>query len=147
MDTTVLSTIMLAVGVLMFMFPFFVYVTLGPLLSATENDPRLLGTLLVGGAILLYGISVGVFTLVQRYNCGSVQSMKRITDNAGTSTLIYSVLMLLATFVPWLRSVVTNILPPEVGANISQSLGFGYYSFWGSLFGIAVGGSLSGICN
>ena len=147
MDTTVLSTIMIAVGMLMFLFPFFVYVTLGPLLNASENDPRMLGTLLVGGAILFYGISVGVFTLVQRYNCGSVQSMKRITDNAGTSTLIYSVLMVLATFIPWLRSVVTNILPPEVGANISQSLGYGYYSFWGSLFGIAVGGSLSGICN
>jgi hypothetical protein len=147
MDTSVLSTIMLAVGMLMLMFPFVVYIALGPLLGAVDGDLRLIGTLIVGGAILMYGISVGVFALVQRYNCGSVQSMKRVAENAGISTSIYSILMILASIIPWLRSVVTNVLPPEIGSNISQSLGYGYYSFWGSLFGIAVGGSLSGICN
>ena len=147
MDTTVLTTLMLAVGVLMLLFPFFVYMTLGPLLGAVDGDPRLMGALLVGGAILVYGISAGAFALVQRYSCGSIQSMKRVTDNAGISTLIYGVLMLLATFIPALRRVVTNILPPEVNPNVTQSLGYGYYSFWGAMFGVAVGGTLSGICN
>ena len=147
MDTTVLTTLMLAVGMLMFIFPFFVYMTLGPLLGAVDGDPRLLGTLLVGGAVLIYAISVGTFALVQRYSCGKIQSMKRVADNAGTSTLVYSILMLIATFIPWFRRVVTNILPPEVDSNVAQSLGYGYYSFWGAMFGTAVGGTLSGICN
>ena len=147
MNTTVLTAIMLSVGMLMFVFPFFIYMLLGSIVGAVDGDPRLVATLLVGGAILVYGISVGTFALVQKNNCGSIKSMKRVAENAGYSTLVYSVLMLLATFIPALRRVVTNVLPPDIDSNVTQSLGFGYYSFWGAVFGVAVGGTLSGICN
>ena len=131
----------------MFMLPFFIFMTLGNSLGATADDPRLLGALIVGGAILMYLVGVGAFTVIQKYNCGKVQSMRRISDNAGIGTAIYAGLMALAAVVPRLRGIVTDIISPEVEDNVRQSLGYGYYSFWGALFGIAIGGTLSSICN
>ena len=138
---------MLSVGILMFMLPFFIFITFGNSLGVSSSDARLLGTLLIGGSILMYVIGVGAFTLLQRYNCGKVQSMRRISDNAGIGVAIYAGMLALAALVPQLRNIVTSIISPEVEENVRQSLGYGYYSFWGSLFGIAIGGTLSSICN
>jgi len=138
---------MLSVGILMFMLPFFIFVTLGGALGAVAGDMRLLGALIVGGAILMYIVGIGAFSLMQRYNCGKVQSMRRISDNAGISVAIYSGMMGVAAAIPRLRSVVTDIISPEVEENVRDALGYGYFSFWGSLFGIAIGGTLSSICN
>ena len=131
----------------MFMLPFFISVTLGSTLGAGPSDSRLLSALFLGGAVLMYIVGVGAFSLLQRYNCGKIQSMRRISDNAGISVAIYGGMLALAALVPKLRSIVTDIISPEVDENVRQSLGYGYYSFWGSLFGIAIGGTLSSICN
>ncbi len=130
----------------MFMLPFFIYVSLGNALGAAPSDPRLLATLFIGGAIVLYLVGLGSFALLQRFNCGKIQSFKRVSDNAGLSVAIYSAFLGLAALIPSLRGVVTNILSPEVELNVRESLGYGYYSFWGALFGIAVGGTFSSIC-
>ncbi len=130
----------------MFMLPFFIFVTLGSLLGAPYGDMRLLITLFLGGAVLLYLVSLAAFSLIQHYNCGKVQSMKRISSNAGISIAIYTGMMLIAAFVPKLRSIVTDIISPEVELGVRDALGYGYYSFWGSLFGIAIGGTLSAVC-
>jgi hypothetical protein len=147
MDSSVLTSLMLAVGILMFMLPFFIFVTLGGSLGAATGDMRLLATLLVGGGILMYLIGIGCFSLLQRYNCGKVQSFKQVSDNATTGTGIYLALVGLAAAIPRLRTIVTDIISPEVDENVRESLGYGYYSFWGSLFAIAVGGTLSSVCN
>lgn len=137
---------MLAVGVLMFMLPFFIFVSLGGSLGATAGDPRLLGALLIGGSVLMYLIGTAAFTLLQKNNCGKVQSMRRISDNAGIATAIYAGMVGLAALIPKLRTIVTDIISPEVEVQVRDSLGYGYYSFWGSLFGIAIGGTLSSVC-
>ncbi len=131
----------------MFMLPFFIFVTFGGSLGAGAGDTRLLGALLVGGGILMYMVGVASFSLLQKYNCGKVQSMRRVSDNAGIGVAIYLGLVGLAAVVPRLRAIVTDIISPEVEENIRESLGYGYYSFWGSLFAIAIGGTLSSICN
>lgn len=131
----------------MFMLPFFIFITLGNSLGAAADDARLLGALIAGGAILMYVVGVGCFSVLQKYNCGKVQSMRRVSDNAGIATAIYAGLMALAAVVPRLRGIVTDIISPEVEDRVRQSLGYGYYSFWGALFGIAIGGTLSSICN
>lgn len=129
------------------MLPFFIFVSVGNALSAAPSDMRLLATMFIAGAIVMYLVGSGAFSLLQKYNCGKVQSFKRISDNAGLSTLIYSGFLAVAALVPSLRGIVTNMLSPEVEQNVRESLGYGYYSFWGSLFGIAIGGTLSSICN
>lgn len=146
MDTSILTTLMLSVGVLMFLLPFFVFIVLGHSLSATQGDPRLLIALFLCGAILMYLVSGAAFTLIQKYNCGKVNSASKIATNAGISTAVYAGFLAAAAFIPSLRGIVTNIISPEVELNIRDSLGYGYYSFWGSLFGIAIGGTLSAIC-
>lgn len=130
----------------MFMLPFFIFVTLGSSLAAGPSDTRLLVSLLLGGSLLMYAVGIGAFSLLQRYNCGKVQSMRRISDNAGIGVAIYAGMLALAAYIPKLRNIVTDIISPEVDENVRQSLGYGYYSFWGSLFGIAIGGTLSSIC-
>jgi hypothetical protein len=147
MDTSILTTLMLSVGVLMFMLPFFIFITLGGSISAVPGDARLFVALLLAGAVLMYLVSGAAFALIQRYNCNKVQSASKIASNAGISTAIYSGFLALAAFIPRLRSIVTDIISPEVEQNVRDSLGYGYYSFWGSLFGIAIGGTLSAICN
>ena len=131
----------------MFMLPFFIFITLGNSLGAAADDMRLLGALVIGGAVLMYIVGVGCFSVVQKYNCGKVQSMRRVSDNAGIATAIYAGFLGLAAGIPSLRGIVTDIISPEVEDNVRQSLGYGYYSFWGALFGIAIGGTLSSICN
>ena len=130
----------------MFMLPFFIFVTLGNSISAVAGDSRLLMALILGGLVLMYLVSGAAFTLIQRYNCGKIQSAGRISSNAGISTAVYGVFLALAAFIPKLRSIVTDIISPEVEQNVRDSLGYGYYSFWGSLFGIAIGGTLSAVC-
>jgi uncharacterized membrane protein len=146
MDTSILTSLMLVVGVLMFMLPFFIFIVLGSAFTATANDPRLLFSFLIMGAIIMYLISFGAFSVMQRFNCGKVKSYGKIAENAGISTAIYSGMVALSAVIPWLRGVVTNVISPEVDENVRQSLGYGYYSFWGSLFGIAIGGTFSSIC-
>jgi hypothetical protein len=147
MDTSVLTSIMLAVGILMFMLPFFIFITLGNSIGAVPGDARLLVALLLGGVVLMYLVSGAVFTMIQKYNCGKVQSASRVATNAGISTGVYGAFLALAAIIPKLRSIVTDIISPEVDLNVRDALGYGYYSFWGSLFGIVVGGTLSAVCN
>ena len=136
---------MLTVGILMAILPFFIFISLAGTLSATAGDPRLIGTLILGGAILMYLISLGTFALVQKLNCRRTD-FPQVAGNAGYATLIYSGFTILAAVFPALRNVVTNIISPEVETNVRDSLAYGYYSFWGALFGTAIGGTLSGIC-
>jgi len=146
MNTSILTTLMLSVGVLMFMLPFFIFITLGGSIAVVPGDARLLVALLLAGSVLMYLVSAGAFTLIQNHSCGKVKSAGQVATNAGTATAIYAGFLAVAAFVPPLRSIVTNIISPEVEQNVRDSLGYGYYSFWGSLFGIAIGGTMSAIC-
>ena len=104
---------MLSVGVLMFMLPFFIFITLGGSIAAAQGDPRLLVALFLIGAVLMYLVSAGAFTLIQNHSCNKVQSAGKIASNAGTATAIYAGFVALAAFIPKLRSIVTNIISPE----------------------------------
>lgn len=147
MDTSILTTLMLSVGVLMFLLPFFIFITLGGSIAAVPGDARLIVAMFLIGAILMYLVSGASFTLIQKFNCNKIESASKIANNAGISTGVYAGFLALSALIPRLRSIVTDIISPEVEQNVRDSLGYGYYSFWGSLFGIAIGGTLSAVCN
>ena len=137
---------MIVVGLLMMIIPFAVFMGLGTAFGMLSSDPRLLFTYFLLAAIVGYGTSFGAFVLIQRMNCGSVKNVKQAASNA-TLVLGGQILaLLLAWFIPGLRKIVTNLLPPDLDPAISDSVGYSYYSLWASLFGVAIGGSLSGIC-
>lgn len=146
MDNTVLYAIMLAAAIFMTALPFLVFMGLATMIGATADDGRLLITMFLASAAIMYLICLGAFTLVQKYNCGSVKNMQQVASNAGLATGIQVGSLALAWLIPGLRGIVSNLFPPDIEANISTSLGYAYFGFWGALFGTAIGGTLSGMC-
>jgi hypothetical protein len=55
-------------------------------------------------------------------------------------------LVLLAAFVPWFKNVIANLMSPDLDGTIRDSTAFAYYAFWGTVLGMAVGGTMSGSC-
>ena len=139
---------MIAVAVSAALVPFAVFLGLGSLLGTTGSDPRLFVTFLLLSAVVIYLASFGAFVLIQRLNCGSNKvSYSQSAANAGLSTGIHMVLVLLATFLPFLRTAVSGLFSPlAIPEDIAQTFAYAYYCFWGALFGTSLGGSLSAVC-
>jgi len=146
MDSTILYAMMIAMAMLMAMLPFGVFMGLGSILGTNSSDPRLLVTFILLALVVSYLSSFGSFVLIQRANCGQVKNWKQIANNAGLALGIQALFLFLTWLIPGLRGIVSNLLPPDLDANILESVGYSYFSFWASLFGTAIGGTLSGIC-
>lgn len=137
---------MVVCGLLMAMLPFGIFMGVTTMVGVAASDTRILIVYIMSALILAYATSLGAFALVQQQSCGSVKDMKRVASNAGISTAIQAGVLLLTWLVPSIRGIVTNIMPPDVDTAIQTSVGYSYYAFWASLFGTAIGGTLSGIC-
>ena len=147
MDNTLLYVIMIVVSILMALLPFGVFLGLGTLLGVDSSDVRLLSVFFLVALVVSYLTALGTFTLVQRQNCKGVKNMKQVASNAGIALAIQAGVLALCFFIPGLRSLVTNLFPLDLDPRIQDSLGYGYYTFWAALFGTALGGTLSGVCN
>lgn len=145
MDSTFLYMLMLICGLLMAVLPFAVFMGFGNIVGLFSSDWRLLIAYLGISLIAGYGISFGAFSLMQRTSCGKVQNYGQIATNAGISLAFVASFIGLA-IIPGVRNLVMNLTPPDIDVSIRDSVGYGYYAFWGTLFGIAVGGNLSSIC-
>ncbi len=146
MDSSILYAMMITVAVLMAAFPFAVFMGLGTLLNTISSDPKMMISFVVLSISILYALSLGSFALIQKTSCGSIKSFKQINYNALISAAFQLCLMLLITIVPWFRNIVSNIMPTDLDINIVDSVVYSYYSFWAAMFGMAIGGSLSGSC-
>jgi hypothetical protein len=146
MNNSILIAVMVTVGFFMAMIPIIVFIGLRILIKAETGDLRLLSIYLIGSLMVMFGLSIGAFAFIQRYNCGSVKNMKQVASNAGISMAIHAVFMGLSWCVPWLRGIIVKLFPTTINPVVVNSIAYSYYSFWGALFGIAVGGSLSAIC-
>jgi hypothetical protein len=147
MDNAVLYAFMIVLGVLMFGFSFAFLHILEYLGAATlqTNYWSVFFTLLAGGALLMYFASAAAFSAVQYTNCKKIKAAQ-VFSNAAISTAISSAFTLLAGVLPFLRDIVKNLLPLDLNPTLSESFAFGYYNFWGAMFGVVVGGSFSAIC-
>ena len=130
----------------MAMLPYGGFMGLGSILGTNASDPRLFVTFILLALVVSYLTSFGSFVLVQRANCGQVKNWKQIANNAGLALGIQALFLLLVWLIPGLRGIVSNLMPPDLDINILDSVGYSYFSFWASLFGTAIGGTLSGIC-
>lgn len=126
--------------------PFGVFMGLGKVLEVANDDTRLFVCYILTALILSYVLALGAFALVQNHNCGKV-NIKQVASNAGISLGFQSVALFLAWLVPSLRGLVTNLLPPDTDEVLTKSIGYSYWSLWAALFGIAIGGTLSGVCS
>lgn len=146
MDSTILYAMMIAMAMLMAMLPFGIFMGLGSVVGAAADDPRLLITFFLLALIVSYLSSFGSFALIQNANCSKIKNWKQIASNAGLALGFQGVFLLLAWLIPGLRGIVGNLMPPDLDPAIIDSVGYAYFSFWASLFGTAIGGTLSGIC-
>ena len=146
MDNSLLYILMLVGGIVMGVIPFLVFMGLGTLFGIGSPNFSLMVTLFVLTVLFSFGMSFASFVAVQKHKCGKVQDYGSISKYAGISTVIQTGVLLLVTFVPWLQGIVTKLMPPDTDSLVQVSASYGYYSFWGILFGLAFGGNMSSMC-
>jgi hypothetical protein len=146
MDATITYVMMVVIALLMAMLPFGIFMGFASLLGSPAGDIRILITYILSALILSYLTAFGAFALIQKSNCGSVKNISQISQNAGISFGIQAITLFLCWLFPSMRNIVSGLLPPDLDTAILDSVGYSYYSFWASLFGTAIGGTLSGIC-
>ena len=137
---------MIVTGLLMAILPFGFFMGLGSLLGVGSSDTRLFVAYILGALVFSYLTALGAFALIQKSSCGSVKNMKQISSNASLSLGIQAGTHLVIYFLPFLRNIVSGLLPPDVDPNILDAIGYSYYAMWAALFGTAIGGTLSGVC-
>jgi len=145
MDMTMVYVMMICVGLFMAILPFGIFMGLAQTLQVPVTDPRMLVTYILAAMILSYLLSLGSFALIQNQNCNKV-NIKQAASNAGISFGIQSVVLFLVWLFPFLRNIVGDLFPPDTDLAIKDSLGYSYFSCWAALFGVAIGGTLSGVC-
>jgi hypothetical protein len=146
MNQSVLYAMMAALGMIMAILPFGIFMGLGTAIGATASDPRLLVVFFLAALVITYLLSLGAFSIIQSSSCGKVKNMKQVAINASIALAIQAGTLLIAWFFPSLRGVVSGLFPPDLDPAIRESVAYSYFSFWAALFGTAVGGTLSGVC-
>ena len=146
MDNTILYVMMIASALFMGVLPFGVFMGLGTATNIASSDARLLVTFFLAAGVVAFLINMGANAAVQRGNCGSIKNMNQIVNNSAIAFGIQIGTLLLVWFVPYLRSIVTGLFPPDTDPAILDSIGYSYFSAWAALFGTAISSSLSGVC-
>jgi hypothetical protein len=137
---------MFANAVIIGMFPYLFFISSNSLYNLLPTNGYILLGLYLTIIVVSFFLSFGTFALIQQQNCGSVKNLKQISANSGIVAGIQGIGMLIAAFVPALRSFVSGILPNSLDCITKESIAYGYFAFWYSLFGIAIGGSFSAVC-
>lgn len=149
MNTLQFMLVLAAQGFFMVLFAFAFVYGLASLLGIGEDamDIRITFFFFAVSCIVLYGTSFGIFAGVQKDSCGEVKNWSQIAMNAAIPTLVQVVLLSIVLFVPWFQNIVGDLLPPDTPAFGKSATAFAYYTFWATLLGGALGGTLSGSCN
>ena len=132
---------------LMFTIPFLVFMGLGSALGTQPDEVRVLISYFLFAGIVVFLASLGVFVLMQKEDCGKVQSVQKAANNSGLALLIQVATLVLVWLITPLRGVVTNLLPPDIDPNISASLGYGYFGAFAGAFSTLIGATFSGMCD
>jgi len=146
MDQTILYCMMIGIALLMGILPFGVFMGVGHAVGVAAGDSRLLVVFMLSTLLFSYLLSFAAFYIIQTSNCKQGKNLKQVAANAALAMWIQGFILFLVWFFPSLRSVVSGLLPPTLDPVILDSIGYGYYTFWASLFGTAIGGTLSAVC-
>ena len=147
MNMTFTIAMLICMFLLMFTIPFLVFMGLGSALGTQPDEIRVLISYFLFAGIVVFLASLGAFVLMQKEDCGKVQSVQKAANNAGLALLIQVATLVLVWLIAPLRGVVTGLLPPDMDGNISASLGYGYFGAFAGAFSTLIGASLSGMCD
>ncbi len=148
MNTLSFIAVLFGQGAFMVLITFAVIYGLATMLGIGQDtmDIRLTFAFFAVACMALYGSSFGIFAGIQKSNCGEVKSWKQIALNALLPTAALVILMAVILFVPWFQNVVGDLLPPDTPAFGKTTAALAYYTFWATLLGGALGGTMSGSC-
>ena len=147
MDKSLIYLLMGLGALITSMIPFGVFMGLATQFGIKNPDSTYLLTMLIVLVVCFsYLTALGAFAAIQAQSCGKVKNMKQIAGNAGLSTLIILISLLLAVNVPGLKYIVTKLFHPVIEANVAEAMGYAYYIFWGTLYGFAAGGFMAANC-
>lgn len=116
------------------------------MLNLPASDGYLLFVIYLAICAFTFLLSFGSFALIQQQTCGKVKNYKQISSNAGIATAIQAIGMPLIAFIPIIRSFVGSILPDSFSYTTKEGIACGYFAFWFTLFGTAIGGTFSAVC-
>jgi hypothetical protein len=146
MDNSFLYLIMLIGGLLMAVIPSLVFMGIATLFGIQEVAFNLKMTFFLLSITFAFLISFSGFLAIQKVRCGEIKNYGSIAKYAGISSAIQAGVNILITLVPWFKSIILSIVAPDTDPLVKESIGYGYYSFWAMLFGLAIGGNMSAIC-
>ena len=73
---------------MMGMIPLLVFMGLGSALGAQSSETRVLVAFFLFAGIVVFLTSLGAFVLIQKEDCGKVQSVAKAANNAGLAMII-----------------------------------------------------------
>jgi len=145
MNTGLLVSLMLACGILILSVPVFSFIIANMFLGVQGiTGTVLLATLLIT-VLLTFILSAASFTYLQYDSCKKVKNVKQIFTNAGIAAAIQFMTLISVHFLGW-TSIPKNMIPIWIPDITREGLGYGYFSFFASMFGTVIGGTLSAIC-
>jgi len=147
MNMTFTIALLICMFLLLSAVPLLVFMGLGSALGTKSDDFRVLLAFFMLAGIIAFLASLGVFALMQKEDCGKVESMTKAANNAGLALLIQVGVLVLVWLVKPLRGIVTNLLPPDIDPNISDAIGYGYFGGFAGAFSTLIGASFSGMCD
>lgn len=146
MDNTIVYVMMIVNALFMAILPFGFFMGLGTFIGVNSTDPRIFVAYVLAALVFSYLTALGSYALIQRSNCGSVKNMKQISSNSALALGIQAGTLLVVWLIPGIRGIVSGLLPPDLDQNVLDAVGYAYFSLWASLYGTAVGGTLSASC-
>ena len=146
MNMSLLVTLMIAVAIIISLIPYVGFMLGRYIFNLPTCDGYLLSIVYLAILLATFGLCFGSFALLQQQTCGKVKNVKQIASNSGIATATQAVGMLLVAFIPVVRSFVGSILPNSLSYTYKESISYGYFAFWFSLFGSAIGGTFSAVC-
>ncbi len=134
-------------GVVMAAVPFGVYMGASTAFGIQDpNSSKLLVTLVISSICISYAIALGGLSVIQNNSCGKIKNIKQIAANAGLSSLVVTLVLILAASIPGLRGIVTGLFSPTIDQLVAEAVGYSYFLFWGTVYGLVTGGYLSANC-
>ena len=146
MNSALLFTLMILAAIIMAVLPFGVLMGLGSAIGINGTDYRMIVGYILIGCATSYLTSFGSFALLQKSSCDEIKNIPQISANAGINLLFLVGAFALVGIIPWLRSVITDLLPPDIDPVVKLACVFAYYTAWATAFGFALGGTLSSSC-
>jgi len=147
MNTGLLVSLMLACGIIIGWVPFLCFTIANMALGIQGVSTSLLLMAFAITIALTFLLSAASFSYLQYDSCKRVKNPKQIFANAGIAAGIQFV-TLLFVYLTGFTSIPINMLPPwlSVQLGVKEGVGYGYYSFFASMFGTVLGGTLSSVC-